>query len=386
MGNDVTPPRYFQPDGTPALPLPAPDATPLAEVLAVLHWGDARHPQPAAIVRDLAGRLLVVPEDLLANDATLRPSLVHAEFARAGKPSRFVASSELWMMTAELAELPEGGDPVAAPVKLTGTLFGPFAQSQTPVGQTGMLTVRRGDWLFGLLAGVRHAFVGGQEPNERLVHALLPGGPAATIVAGSGLMLTFPLLPVGAGHGNTTVVCQLLAELLENLRAALVAARADSAFIGSLVPVLDRADIEHRLVAKGFTIVDDTAVKTGLFVRDERLDLPKVGTLQDFVDSGELALQALAGHGYPDAPVRTLHGRVGGHPTLAALPPPQLPKMTSQPQVSPAPRQRQSKAPAPPAWLADFAPLPPPPGRAKMPPEPTPPSTPPAPDWLKDFE
>lgn len=379
-------PRYFVADAGEPRPLAAPADAILAEVIDALVLGDARQPQACAVVRELSGAVRIGPEALAAADANLRPVLVQAEVVR-GKPPRFVASAHLWCLAVEAAELPEGGDPVGAPVKLLGEVAGPFGGADTAHCAAGSLTVRRGDWLLGLLRGAADPFGVLGEASPGVAHALVPGGDGEATAAGRELVLAYPLLPVAAQTaGNAAMVSQMLGELLANLQQALRTAGAGGEFVRELLPVADRAAVETELRAQGFTITADTATRDRLFGKDDVVELPPQACLNAYLAAGESALRALGAFGYPDARARALHARVGSQPRAMASEP-RIPSPSRPPPPRSAPSVSKKPTPPRPAdWLADFADLPPPATGAKMPP-PTAPATPPAaPDWLKDFE
>ncbi|MBM4342536.1 MAG: hypothetical protein FJ100_04070 [Deltaproteobacteria bacterium] len=394
-------PRYFVADAGEPRALPQPQAATLCEAVDVVTLGDARGPATCAVVRDLAGRLLLCPEAVAQADATLKPLLVHAEIAR-GAPPRFVQASSLWLFVPGAAELPEDGEPAAAPIQLLGTLHGPFGPGPTAAfAIEGRLTVRRGDWLLGLLRGHDRPFALGRTGEGHIGHALLPGGDPAQTVDGKDLVLAYPLFPSSADGplGNGALVAQWLEELLHNLQAAVRAVRTDLPFAQALVPVADRGAIEARLVGQGFAVRGDQAVRDRLFVRDDVVTLPQVATLENLLDCGRSALEALLGFGYPDTWARALHGRVGasaGRIPVVLARPAERGEPAAAAERPPPPRKPSAAA----DWMADFAELPraadapkiaprapattPPPARRTS--RPAPPAPAENPDWMKDFE
>lgn len=394
-------PRYFVADAGEPRPLPRPEAAALCEAIDVLTLGDQRGPAPFAVVRDLAGNLLLCPDTLAQADATLKPLLVHAEIAR-GAPPRFLQANPLWLFVPGAADLPEGGDPATAPIQVMGSLYGPFGSgAHAATAVEGHLTVRRGDWLLGLLRGGDRPFVLGKAGEGGIGHALLPGGDPAQTVDGKDLVLAYPLFAPSADGplGNGQLVAQWLEELLHNLQAAVRTVRTDVPFAQELVPLTDRGEIEARLVAQGFVVSGDQAVRDRLFVRDDVVALPPPATVENLMACGRSALDALAAMGYPDSWARALHGRVGATagrlPVVVPRAPerPQAPEPASQP---PPPRKAAAAA----DWMADFADLPRTADAPKIAPRAPPATQPPArrtarpaqpapaekPDWMKDFE
>ncbi len=394
-------PRYFIADSGEPRALPAAQTAALCEALDVLTLGDARGPATFAVVRDLGGSLLLCSDAVAQADATLRPLLVHAEIARAAPP-RFVQANPLWLFVPGAADLPEGGDPAAAPIAVMGSLFGPFGSGPaTAFAVEGHLTVRRADWLLGLVRGADRPFALGKQGEGGICHALLPGGDPAQTVDGKDLVLAYPLFaPSAAGPlGNGQLVAQWLEELLHNLQAAVRAVRKDLPFAQELVPLTDRSEIEARLVQQGFVIRGDQAVRDRLFGRDDVMDLPPAASLDNLLACGRSALDALAALGYPDSWARALHGRIGavGGRMAPVLPKPPERAQPAEPTSQPPPAK---KASAVAEWMADFAELPRPADAPKMAPR-TPDKTPPpprrvarpsepkptkGPDWMKDFE
>ena len=172
-------PRYFIADAAPPRPLPVAANAALAEVVDLFVMGDGRAPFTCAVVRDLGGSLLACPEAIALQDATLQRTLIHAEIARAGPP-RYVNASEIWLFAPQLAELSEGGDPYGAPVRLFGALYGPFGDATLgAMAVEGHLTVRRGDWLMGLVRGCTQGFGVVESADSFISHALLPGADHA---------------------------------------------------------------------------------------------------------------------------------------------------------------------------------------------------------------
>ncbi|MSQ83388.1 MAG: hypothetical protein EXR77_10965 [Myxococcales bacterium] len=415
-------PRYFIADAAPPRPLPVAANAAIAEVVDLFVMGDGRAPHTCAVVRDLGGSLLACSEAIALQDATLQRSLIHAEIARGGPP-RYLNASEVWLFAPQLAELSEGGDPYGAPIRLFGALHGPFGgDTLGAMAVEGHLTVRRGDWLLGLVRGCTQGFGVVESADSFISHALLPGADHGNTANGAGTVLAYPLLPVVAadGGGNAVVVCQLLTDLLNNLQAACKAVGADGPFVSELIPVADRSEIEARLTLQGFVITGDTAAKDRMFGRDDRIDLPALATMATVLPCARRALNALESLGFPDAWARAVHSRVSARaPT--PLPPPRI--HATAPAHYPAlaakakPAKTVKPSPRPPEWMADFADLPPAQPQAKIAPrtvqeraaqparpanprrvppqvpQPTPasrsptnPEPPQQPDWMKDFE
>lgn len=283
-----------------------------------------------------------------------------------------------------------------------GLMYAP--QAKSPV--EGQLTVTRGDLLGALVDGVLHAFAYPPDAHgSRAVHALLPGDRADMLALGRSIILALPLAPTWLPEcplSNDLVAAQLLYDVLAALRRELG--------VKDPLPVPSRATIEAELVAQGWKIEGDEAVRaksTGLLGAlrgSEKKRLPRQGTLDELVAEARAALTNLPG--VPTAEALALRARVGGRqriktpiaPTPVQLPPPAQPRPRVEsdrgewmrdfvdahrapsrppPRVS-TPARAISKE-ATPAWMEDFA-------------EPTTPGESsdedkaPKPDWSSDFE
>jgi hypothetical protein len=242
---------------------------------------------------------------------------------------------------------------------LYGALRGPYTTSpSTPVQSVeGQLTVTRADLLAALVDGVRDAFAYRPDASgARCVHALLPGERDAVIDGGHGVVLAFPLAPAWSletAIANDRVAAQMFYDVL-------TAFYRDGGIANEL-PVPSRQDVEHELVAAGWTIDAGVATRKtkggllGLGSEIETKPLPREGTLDEYVAAAHAAIARL---GPPSPETLALRRRRG---EVVAMPP-----VTSRPV--PAPR------PTTPAAVATSVPV-----RQPRPQVAT--ST----DWMKDF-
>jgi hypothetical protein len=207
---------------------------------------------------------------------------------------------------------------------LYGAMRGPYpAKLDTPVASVdGQLTVTRADLLDGLIDGVAKAFRYAPEPyGSRCVYAVLPGERADVIDTGRGIVLALPLAPgwlLDCPVPNDLIVAQMLYDVLSALRTELPSG------LDASLPVPDRASYERTLVAAGWRIEGDEAVRAkgrgilGSLLRgDERKKLPRQGTLEELVAEATAVLSRMPD--VPTAEARALRRRFA-HATARALP------------------------------------------------------------------
>jgi hypothetical protein len=357
-------------------------------------------------------------------------------------------ADELHVLDLQTLEmLPDAPGPNDA-LYLYGAMRGPYpaALGAPAAAVDGQLTVTRADLLGGLIDGVGQAFAYAPDAHgARCVHALLPGARASEIDRGHGIVLALPLVPGWLLDGavpNDLVAAQILHDVLGALRVDL-GTQADAAPL----PVPSRAALERRLVAAGWRIEGDEAVRAkgrgilgSLLKGEDRWTLPRQGTLDELVAEARAVLARV-----PDVPTAeaaalrrrsarpaSAPGPVAAAPMVAAAGIPRVvaavPAVvaTGIPRVvpAPAPPGASASAPGPSAprprvaterteWMKDFveahrSPARPPPrlatparaiSPAAIPPwmadfdEPDPPSDPDPPaesapprDWSKDFD
>jgi hypothetical protein len=236
------------------------------------------------------------------------------------------------------------------PLYLYGHMFGPYPTTREVIPIEGQLTVTRADLLGALVHGVEMAFAYPPEaPGSRAVHALLPGEAADTIAIGRGVILALPLAPTWLPDcplSNDLVVAQLLYDVLVALRAELR--------IDGVLPVPSRAALEAELVAKGWRIEGDEAVKrksTGLLgaLRGaEKRQLPRQATLDELVAETRAVLTKIPG--VPTAEALALRALVGGVQRTPVIKTPGAPTPVSLPTRSPTPRVAADRS----EWVKDF--------------------------------
>lgn len=336
-----------------------------------------------------AGEVRVVANERVQLEQRAQTQLAFHEVA-SGRAIE-VAADELFVFDVQVVEmLPDAPGPNDA-LYLYGVMRGPYpALPGRPIASVdGQLTVTRADLIAGLLDGVANAFAYAPEPRgSRCVHALLPGERAELLEAGRGVVLALPLAPawtLDAIVSNDLVSAQMLYDVLHALRT-------DLGITEPVLPVPSRALVEHNLVAAGWRIEGNEAVrpvKTGLLGsvfggNVQRKPLPREGTLDELIAEAKAVLARVPGA--PSAEVIALQrGRVRS-PSLPPPPPP-TPRPSSPPPIPPsaAPRPRVETSRS--DWMKDFVEAHRAPARQK--PTVTVPAravTPDAtPSWMEDF-
>ena len=278
-----------------------------------------------------------------------------------------------------------------------GPMRGPYpAKLGAPmVAVDGQLTVTRVDLLVGLIDGVTNAFAYAPDQHgSRCVHALLPGERADAIDAGRGIVLALPLVPgwlIDCPVSNDLVAAQIIYDILSALRSDLGAGTDVPA-----LPVPSRAAYEQKLVAAGWRIDGDEAVRPkgrgiigSIFKGGDRRTLPRQGTLDELVAEACATLARIPAITTPE--VAALRRRFMGSASSAvsaARPPiaPPIPAASAAPQPALAPRPRVATDRS--EWMRDFVeahrtPSRPPP-RVSAPARAVSPAA--TPSWMDDFD
>jgi len=336
---------------------------------------------------DLEGRIAVV-EDRTTLAARGRAQLAFHDVAAAGRTIA-IDAQELFVFDLQTIEMLPDAPGLNDPLYVYGLLAGPFpvksAEPRAPV--EGQLTVTRADLISGLVAGVAASFAYAPDAGgSRAVHALLPGGRADMIALGRGVVRALPLAPgwlPDCPGPNDLVAAQLLYDVLSALRA-------DMKIDTPLLPVPDRAAFEAQLVAKGWRIEGNEAVRPrasgllGALRGSDRQTLPRQGSLDDLVAEARALLAKIPE--VPTAEAKAIAARLAPPPARPIIPAsapapaltPSPPVSAARPRVSVprtewmkdfvdahrAPDRRPPKVSTParavdkaatPAWMADFA-------------------------------
>ncbi len=376
---------------------------------------------------DVARRIHVIPATARRElSAKAQAQLAFDELTR--RRRIVIDADELFVLDAQLVELPPDVPGIDDPLYVYGTLRGPFPAgiAAGARGFDGQLTISRGALLDGLRTGVERAFVYTQgHGGARFVHAAVPAEPPEVIASGRGLVLAFPVPPritLDDDVANEPLVLQLFYDLLRALHAEL----KDE----TPLPVPSRAAYAKELEAEGWTIEGERATRPdgrgllrSLFSSAPSMTLAREATLEEYRALAGLAIARLPG--WPSPEVAALAARTrhmiglapgvtapgpSGHaiaPAPASAPPVRAPRpriatpraewiqdflgarRADRPVAKPAPIARPvtpAAAPTAPAWMGDFdAPPAPPPARADDPHD-APVENLGSDDWRKDFD
>jgi hypothetical protein len=271
-----------------------------------------------AVLRDLRGDLHLYDGSFDALPTALRADLRGHELAVGGL--RTVAADGIWLLDVSAMEQLPDTPGTNDPIYLQGRLSGPWPG--TPSVAAGRLAITRADLLAGLVSGEPFAV---RTEGGRVLHAALPGGRTEEIALGQAYVLAFALVPFEiqpTDPANDTVVAQLIHDLLGALRADLQAAKAPHWLVKERLPVPSRAALEAALVADGWKIRGQSAVRplgpgsglTGFLSMalgidyDKKILLPKEAPLPTFL---ALAARMLASFpGFPDERAAALARRI----------------------------------------------------------------------------
>lgn len=378
-----------------------PSSPPTGEYLHVLDaflWDrDGSETCEAVVLLDVAGHLVVRDARDASLSAAIRGQIAYHEVALG--TLRHIHASELCVLALSHVEAAPPVPGINDPLYLHGTLSGPFVSPHAAPEQSaqGHLTLTRADLLDAFVHDAARAFLyagdaAGRTP--RCFHLTLAAERAEEIAAGRGIVLAYPLLEADVLFRDASNDAQLAQMLYDTLSPMCTDAGRDP----STIPVPSRRALEQNLVADGYRIEGDVAIRNaqgvlgsmlGKWVAD-RVALPREAVIDDYVPIAREALTLVSG--YPSAQHRALRSR--SHARIAAPVSPRVPVApTAQPSATPQPssfvRPPASYRPKPeggePEWMADFE-------RGEAPRTRSRPATkrasePPAdPDWMDDFK
>jgi hypothetical protein len=335
---------------------------------------------------DAAGNLQALPPIRLDNSdlsAAIQTELAFSDMV--GGRRRLIEAAEFFLFRLELLEQPAGTPGWNDPIYLYGTLYGPFPTAGQAVGIEGQLAITRGDLLEGLIQSAEYAFrycrsvalKDGTEPPPRCFHLSLPGDREEDLQRGLGIVLAYPLLPaelILTGVSNEIVVKQLLHDTLSALKDDLARERIAHPLCSTTLPVPSRFMLEQQLLAEGYSIKGDAAVKktaagegfkgflAGVFgsLMSERLDLPPEADVDQFLNIASKVLNTLPG--WPTPRAVALRNRVKPAPAESfrnnARRRPAQPTQIRTPQPGESAQRLQLRqvrqTGAPPDWMRDF--------------------------------
>lgn len=351
------PPSRFVPSAhsVPSDPL-IDDPSELRDVLAIVAFPATGGTREVVIGLDLGRVIRVVP---LNRQDEMSPR-VRAQIEHHGVRMRpILDDAELYLLDVQAVErLPD--EPGANdPLYIYGMLRGPYPQAldHGVVAVEGQFTTTRGALLHGLSVSTSMAFTTeGGASGTRCIHAMLPGDRMGESSQPS-VVMAFPLVTMGEDATNELVAAQLYHDVLGALRTDL----GDD--LGKdPVPVASRKRYEQELVAGGWKIEGDHAVKkTGgrlasLFSPAKKQKLPVEATVDQFAS---LAIaDCMRIEGWPLADVMQLRRqlRLDGTYSDTRAPEPMRPRQVPPAPPPSPPRAAQNKRKRPPTPLGVSAP------------------------------
>jgi hypothetical protein len=368
------------------------EAATIEDVRVVVRLRGAAGIQELVVATELGGGVRIVPLERDRLPQRARAQLAFHEVA-AGARTLDIAADALWVFDLQVLEQLPDAPGANDPLYLYGPLRGPYPQrlGEKVASVDGQLMVTRADLLGGLVDGVGTAFTyAPEEKGHRCIHALLPGERAEAIDGGTGIVLALPLAPawnLDAVLPNDLVVAQLIYDVVS-------AVHIDLGMGETNLPVPSRAALEEKLVAQGWRIEGDQAVRPksksilgSVFGGSEKQQLPREGSLDELVAFARAALAKMAN--VPTAEAAAIARRAGRLATgpripqrlpLPAAPPP---PPATKPSAVPRPRVHTPKS----EWMKDFV------EQHRVPSRPAPKVSTPArvvapastPAWMDDF-
>lgn len=227
----------------------------------------AARPQLMAILSCLGGGIVATP----VSEATPFAPAIQAQLTTASVQTRgqfrVLTARELWIATLDAVDQAVETSGLNDPVYLYGTLqwlaeADERTVSLSALNQPGSATVGRLD----LLAACAGASATGLQLAERdafVYQLLLPLGPGQLIEQGQALGLFYPTLDpaVFASPDNRVVLLRIAYELLARLQQDLHVELPNHPFTKLLLPVPSRQRLEAELVADGYRIQGNSALK-----------------------------------------------------------------------------------------------------------------------------
>lgn len=225
-------------------------------------------PELVAVLGCLGGGLLAVPA---SGFATLPPSL-QAQITTASVQSRgqfrALTAREVWVATLDAVDqiVESGGlnDPVYLYSRLQSLVEAlPGTPTVTALDQPGRCTVGRLDLLAAWEQAVATRFPVAEHGETYVYHLLLPLGPLQAVRHGQSIALLYPTLDpvVFTTPDNSVVLLRIAYEVLARLQQDVQRELPVHSFASAALPVPSRQRLEADLLADGYVIRGDTAVK-----------------------------------------------------------------------------------------------------------------------------
>jgi len=369
-------PRFFVPQSETLAPLPPLDETCWPEHVIDAFYLEGSREWVATVCSDAGLRLLPVDGSLPDN---VKEQL--AAYEVAGGKVRRMNLTELFLLAVRYFDRSQG-DGFTRPVKLSGTLFGPFGPGHAAhaVQQVeGELLITQAEFLDAIATDAPAAFRYPALRDTRMFHLTLAGDHEDELKNGRGVILAYPLLPPDLcidGPANQAMIRTNLLEVLIGVQGE---------------------------PQKGFNPKAELSKWLTSFV-GRKVSLTTQNTLEEGLQLAEQSLKSL--QDWPSPRVTALRTRLASRPATPVPPPvspptPTTPKIPRPPEPTYQPdfdaRPDLSKTPrGNPEWMDDFgsAPVPkrssPPPPTPRPAPKPQPKAAPKksegTPDWMKDFQ
>lgn len=313
-------PRYFVARGGAQAPESA-EVAPILQIIDSFIVGGRHISEMDCVVGvDAGGDLQICgPADVRGMDEVLQGQLAFNELsATAGR--RLLSVSKFHLFACQLVEQPGDSPGINDPVYLYGKLFGPFPESGFN-GIEGQLTVTRADILSGMIEGSKYGFTYAVGTNHAVLptkchHFMVPCDNDADLARGAGVVIVYPLPTAELAANdpsNEMTTKQILFDILQSLQKDLLKNNIHSRFSDVQLPVPSMSALRYNLEQRGYAIKGNTAVKKlpvkgvgdpivdgvldhlyGKITKD-KLDLPREGSVNDFMDVAKFAMQSISG-------------------------------------------------------------------------------------------
>lgn len=368
-------PRFFVPQSETLAPLAPLDETCWPDHVIDAFYLEGNREWVATVCSDAGLRLLPVDGNLPDN---VKEQL--AAYEVAGGQVRRMNLNELFLLAVRYFDRSQGNG-FARPVKLSGTLFGPFgpAHAARDVHQVdGELLISQAELLDAISTDAAAAFRYPALRDTRMFHLTLAGDHEDELRGGLGVILAYPLLPPELcidGPANQAMIRTNLLEVLVGIQG-----EPDKGFN-------PKAELSKWLTS--FT--------------GRKVNLTTQNTLEEGIQLAQQSLKSLSD--WPSPRVTAMRQRLASKPAPPPPPPvsPATPKIPRPPEptykaVDFDARPDLSKTPkGNPEWMNDFGSSSSPIPRASHTPKPSAPKPQPkpstpkpksdgTPDWMKDFQ
>lgn len=224
--------------------------------------------QLVALLGCLGGHMLVVPDGAFTTlPDDLQRHIKTVEVDQRGI-FRAIRARELYVLVLDAIDQDVAvqgfNDPVYLFSRMQAKIVTTAGSLQTaPLANEGRLAVGRLDMLHAYQQSLGCALANPLAPNEHTYQFLLPAAPRQEIEQGSGIVLIYPMLdPLTINSSdNSFIVMRLVYEVLARLQQDMVDEGIDHPFTRLAVPVPSRGRLESELMAEGYEIKGEYAIK-----------------------------------------------------------------------------------------------------------------------------